>query len=152
MALMSLTAGKSLSSHDHRLSAVTVWYVGFPFGPATAGLVDVANIENAERRTGEVEKRFVVARSIRCYDLSVAQTSVGYWRLRKRKRWLTGARQERWIDHCSCFREDVATVTFALNCGPCTPHEVTEVPSDHLSPTSTPTSAYGHDSRARRRS
>ena len=75
---MSLTAGRSLSSHDQRLSAVTVWYVGFPFGPATAGLVDVANIENAERRTGEIEMRFVVARSIRCDGVSVAWRIAGY--------------------------------------------------------------------------
>ena len=59
--MIALTAGKSLSSHDHLFNAVTVWYVGLPFGPATAGPVDVANIENAERRMGEAEKRFDVA-------------------------------------------------------------------------------------------
>ena len=40
------------------MSAVTVWYIGFPFGPATVGLVAVANMAGVERRTkGEAMRR-----------------------------------------------------------------------------------------------
>lgn len=49
---MSDTAGRSLSSHDHLFSAVTVWCVAFPFAPATAGRVEVANMAGSERRAG----------------------------------------------------------------------------------------------------
>jgi hypothetical protein len=47
---MSETEGKSLSSHDHRFSAVTVWWEALPSGPATWGLVEVAimDIERIE--------------------------------------------------------------------------------------------------------
>lgn len=61
---MSDTAGKSLPLHDHLFSAVTVWYVALPFGPATAGLVEVANMVESERQVKSGEKRFVAASSI----------------------------------------------------------------------------------------
>ena len=50
IALTSDTGGSSFSSHDHLFSAVTLWYVAFPFGPATAGRVEVASIAGNERR------------------------------------------------------------------------------------------------------
>jgi hypothetical protein len=53
-----------LSSHDHLLSAVTVWYVALPFGPATWGRVDVANMVGSERRAEGEQKRFAAAHSI----------------------------------------------------------------------------------------
>ena len=66
MALISDTEGRSLSSHDHRLRAVTVWYVALPFGPATWGLVDIAamDIVGNERRVAGEQKRLVAASSI----------------------------------------------------------------------------------------
>jgi hypothetical protein len=68
---MSDTGGSSLSSHDHLFSAVTVWYVARPLGPATWGLVDVANMVGSECRVaGEQRKRFVAAHSIRSGEIT----------------------------------------------------------------------------------
>lgn len=64
MALISDTGGSSLSSHDHRLSAVTVWYVAFPFGPATAGRVAVASMTGNERRIQVEAMRRVAEKSM----------------------------------------------------------------------------------------
>lgn len=64
MALMLATAGRSLSSHDHLLRAVTVWMAGFPFWPAAAGRVEVANMSSSERRGEKSGQRLVAARSI----------------------------------------------------------------------------------------
>lgn len=61
---MLATAGNSLSSHDHLLRAVTVWYEGFPFWPAGAGRVEVANMSSSERREQSSEQRLVAADSI----------------------------------------------------------------------------------------
>lgn len=41
-----------------------MWYVAFPFGPATAGLVEVASMSGTERRTECDVMRRVAARSI----------------------------------------------------------------------------------------
>lgn len=56
-----------MSSHDHLLSAVTVWYVAFPFGPVTAGRVEA--IAEMARRVGgamrlEAELRMVRMRTM----------------------------------------------------------------------------------------
>jgi hypothetical protein len=87
------TAGSSLSSHDHLLSAVTVWYVALPFGPATWGRVDVAimDIVGNERRVEGMQKRFVAASSIhggrRLYMIGIqtlgsATQAISKWRQR----------------------------------------------------------------------
>ena len=62
--LTSDTGGSSLSPHDHLLSAVTVWYVALPYGPAAAGRVEVAIMVGSVCRKEGEQKRLVNASSI----------------------------------------------------------------------------------------